>query len=98
MAEELQGLILRCTREVAAQEGVVLPEDPSTELTLFGPEGVFDSLALVSLVLAVEEAVEREYEVVITLADERAMSQSTSPFRSVGTLAAYADRLLEEAR
>lgn len=96
MGDDLVGLVLRCTREVAEQEGVVLPGEASEETVLFGAEGVFDSLALVNLVLSVEEAVERERGIAITLADERAMSQSTSPFRSVGSLAAYAERLVEE--
>lgn len=98
MADELAGLILRCTREVADQEGVSLPAQPSEDTVLFGAEGLFDSLALVSLVLAVEEAVEEEHGVSITLADERAMSRSTSPFRSVGSLAAYAEELVAETR
>lgn len=97
MAEELVSLVLSCTRDVGEQEAVELPDDMDGDTVLFGGEGVFDSLALVNLVLAVEEAVEERYEVAVTLADERAMSQSTSPFRSVRSLADYTSRLIEEA-
>ena len=46
--------------------------------------------------MAVEQAVEDELGASVTLADEKAMSQSTSPFRTVGTLAAYVWRQLGE--
>jgi len=62
---------------------------------LFGREGVLDSLGLVSLLAAVEEAIYDEFEVAVALADERAVSQQRSPFRTIGTLADYAASLIE---
>ncbi len=58
---------------------------------------MFDSLGLVSLVVAAEESIEDTYGVNISLADERAMSQSKSPFRTIGTLAEYASQLIGES-
>lgn len=98
MTGALEELILRCTREVGEREEVPLPDELDSGTVLFGAGGIFDSLALVDLVLAVEEAIETEHGVIVTLADERAMSRSTSPFRSVGSLAGYAGRLVEEGR
>ena len=49
-----------------------------------------------NLIVAVEQAVEDELGVRVTLADEKAMSQRSSPFRTVGTLAAYVWRQLGE--
>lgn len=57
---------------------------------------VIDSLGLVEVILEVEQRLRREYGADVTLADERAMSQRHSPFRTVGTLADYADVLLAE--
>ena len=70
--------------------------EKSNDTILFGRSGKLDSLGLVSLIVAVEERVEEEYGVAISIADERAMSQENSPFKSIGTLADYISLLLEE--
>ena len=81
---------------------VELPEGQKLEKTretrLFGDESVLTSLALVSLIVAVEEAVERDLGATITIADERAMSAKQSPFRTVQTLAEYVVTLVGESR
>lgn len=64
--------------------------------SLFGTDGILDSMGLVNLVVALEERIQDEYDVAITLADERAMSRSKSPFRTVTTLAEYIEELLRE--
>jgi acyl carrier protein len=93
--ETVTDLVLRTVRDVAAREGLAVPLhlDPATPL--FGEQGSFDSLGLVSLILAVEEILQDEYGASVSLADERAMSQKNSPFRSVGALAEYTFSLLE---
>lgn len=96
-SEELVGLVEVCVRQVAEEEGVGPVEELGPGTVLFGPDGLFDSLGVVSLVLAVEEAVEERFDASITLADQRAMAESTSPFRTVGLLAEYTDRLVREA-
>ena len=67
-----------------------------TNTVLFGEGGKLDSLGLINLVVAVEQNIEDEFDVTITLADERAMSQETSPFRTIGTLMDYIEMLLGE--
>jgi acyl carrier protein len=78
-----------------------LPEDQriqeTPEAVLFGRGGKLDSLGLVNLILTVEEHLQASLGVQLTLADERAMSQERSPFRSVSSLAAYIGLLLGEA-
>jgi acyl carrier protein len=66
------------------------------EAMLFGRGGNLDSLGLVNLILMVEEHIQTSYGVTLTLADERAMSQERSPFRSVSSLAEYLGLLLGE--
>lgn len=63
---------------------------------LFGEIGVLDSIALVTMIVAIEQALEDEFDVPIVLADERAMSQKNSPYQSIETLANYANTLLRE--
>ena len=64
------------------------------ETIIFGRGSSLDSLGLVSLIVDVERLLEEEHGVVLTLADDKAMSQKTSPFRTVGTLADYIGALL----
>lgn len=94
--EKLEVLVVQAATEVAEQSGLASPPDLGPGTPLFGEEGVFDSLGLVTLIVAVEEAIQDRYAVGISLADERALSQSRSPFRTIGTLAAYAHDLLKE--
>jgi acyl carrier protein len=63
---------------------------------LFGRDGILDSLGLVTLVVAVEQAIEDTLSVSVSLADEKAMSQRHSPFRTIGSLAEYATRVIGE--
>lgn len=66
------------------------------ESRIFGNDGILDSMGLVNLIVALEERIQDEYDVVITLADERAMSRNKSPFRTVATFAEYIEELLHE--
>ena len=67
------------------------------EAPLYGREGVLDSMALVALVVAVEQEVEERLQVGVILADEKAMSQLSNPFRTVGVFAEYLQRRHQEA-
>jgi acyl carrier protein len=66
------------------------------ETRLFGANALLDSAALVSLLVEVEQQINDAVGTEIVLADDRAMSQKRSPFRSVGTLAEYVVMLLGE--
>lgn len=83
-------LVIAAIRELG-QAGVIV--DPPTTLDsdaeLFGSGGFVDSLGLVQLTVEVERMVAESVGTPITLADERAMSRSQSPFRTLGSLAAY---------
>jgi D-alanine--poly(phosphoribitol) ligase subunit 2 len=68
--------------------------DRSTQL--FGKQGVLDSLTLVQLIVAAEQEVQDTLNIAITLADERALSQKNSPFKSVESLANYIVLLVKE--
>ena len=68
----------------------------SSNSILMGSKSNLDSLALVNLLVIIEQNIEDEFDVSIAIADERAMSQKHSPFRTVGTLADYIEILLKE--
>lgn len=69
---------------------------PTLKTKLYGASSELDSLALVSFIADLEEKVSEEFNKDIVLADEKAMSQKTSPFRNVETLSLYIKSLLEE--
>jgi acyl carrier protein len=66
--------------------------DPETRL--LGKSSKLDSFGLVNLIVVVEEKLYDKFDKPVTLADERAMSQERSPFRTVQSLAEYAYSLL----
>jgi acyl carrier protein len=69
-----------------------------TESTsLYGGEDGLDSLSLVSLIVDIEGRVSDTFGRVVVLADEKAMSERNSPYRSVGTLVDFIVGRLEAA-
>jgi len=92
----IENLIITSVKEINEQ----LPQEQqlgqSTKTVLFGKDGKLDSLGLVTLLVIIEQNIEDEFDVSITIADEKAMSQKRSPFRTIGTLADYIDMLLKE--
>jgi D-alanine--poly(phosphoribitol) ligase subunit 2 len=68
----------------------------SPDEALIGQDAKLDSLGLVNLIVLVEEKIQQKFGVGITLVDERAMSQSRSPFRTLGSLAEFVEEQLNE--
>ena len=68
----------------------------SIDTVLFGRSGKLDSLGLVTLIVAIEEKIQDEFGLAVTIADEKAFSQKNSPFLTVGALAQYISTLIEE--
>ncbi|HEV2827375.1 MAG TPA: hypothetical protein VGW76_07185 [Pyrinomonadaceae bacterium] len=92
--------VLRLVFETMDEINETLPEDRQLEKSngtqLLGRDGKLDSLGLVSFIILLEQRVDEELGRGITLADERAMSRSKSPFRNVENLTDYILELLEE--
>ena len=62
----------------------------ATESTrLFGSDGLLDSLGVVILLSDLEDKLDDERGVMISLASDSAMSKTRSPFRNVKSLANY---------
>ena len=92
----IENLIINAVKEINKQLSQEQQLGQSTKTVLFGKDGKLDSLGLVTLLVIIEQNIEDELDVSITIADERAMSQKHSPFRTIGTLADYIDMLLRE--
>ena len=76
----------------------LLENDLNDDTPIFGAKSNIDSLGLVTLLINIEQKIEDEMNVNITIADERAMSQKNSPFRTIKSLTDFiTDKLKNHA-
>lgn len=88
MEEKIVSVILSVLKNLADEINGL--EFATVDTKLYsGLGGYLDSLALVNLIADLEEALSDELGIELTLADEKIMSQRTSPFKDVKTLASY---------
>jgi len=93
---EITDLVISSLHDVLSQKDEP-PLEPVGESTyLIGRRSVLDSLGLVTLIVDLEQRLDEEHGVSLTLADDRAMSQRNSPFRTVQSLTDYIYLLIEE--
>ena len=90
MKDQLIEIILEVASDLQAEEEIEVDQALQVDTPLFGEGGLLDSMGLVSLVIAVEQAIEERLDAHVSLADEKALSQANSPYRSIGSLAEYA--------
>ena len=86
-SEEVEALVIESVRLLAEDFDLTALQQPTVESSLYGNEGILDSMALVNLIADVEDAVSEQFGEAIALADEKAMSARNSPFLTVKTLA-----------
>jgi acyl carrier protein len=90
-------IVVASLEEVFAQMGTPLPGGVSDDTVLVGKDAVLDSLGVVSLIVEVEQKLEATHGVSVTLANDRAMSQRNSPFRTIGVLTDHLLSMIAEA-
>ncbi len=90
-------IVIDCLNAILDQRGVARPPNLDRATVVFGGGGLLDSMGIVMLVVDLEQAVCTETGKAVTLADDRAMSQRSSPYRSVGALEDYIDAQLNGA-
>lgn len=91
---EIIDIIFKSIDEINEQNGTNILKNLDTKL--FGKESDLDSFGLVNLIVSIEENINYNFNVSISIADEKAMSQKNSPFKSVNTLADYTTELINE--
>lgn len=91
--EQIQQLIFEALEMAnhAREENEKIPIFPET--SLYGNDGHLDSMGLVAFLIDLEESLQDE-GIRISLSDDRAMSQKSSPFRDVPALTEYILKLL----
>jgi len=87
------GIVISALRDAVDQSGGDA-SGVTEETVIVGPEAVIDSIGVVSLIVDIEQRLEMDHQISVTLASDRAMSQRNSPFR---TPAVLADHILSTA-
>ena len=99
---EIQGKINQIIIESVHEINSQLTEEQqiliSNNTPLFGENSNIDSLGLVTLMVSIEHKIEDEFDLSITIADERAMAQKNSPFKTIGTLTEYVGYLVKDIK
>ena len=92
--------ILEAVYDAVREVNEQIDEDKQLELSsetiLVGDGSNLDSIGLVSLIVTAEQNIEDMFGLSLTLADEKALSQKISPFRTVGSLVDYVELLINE--
>lgn len=86
---EILDIVYEVMKELNEEREDETKLDLNENTMLFGRDSNLDSLGLVTIIVGVEQTILDELGVEITLTDEKAMSQTRSPFRTVGSLVDY---------
>ena len=87
--EQALTLVLRCLASLGRELGKAELEQANAQTRLIGDASPLDSLALVKLIVDLEEDVRVATGKSVILAEENTMDPRTSPFRRVELLAEY---------
>jgi len=79
-------IVVTSLQETLAQSGMPALTNVNGDTVLVGKDAVLDSLGVVSLIVEVEQRLEGGHGISVTLANDKAMSQKNSPFRTVAVL------------
>lgn len=93
---EITQIVLSTFNQVISDNKKTFTGTVDESTTIMGADSPFDSIDLVSFIVGIEQTMEDDYAVSITLADDRAMSQKVSPFKSIGSIINYIEVLLTE--
>ena len=89
-------LIITALSELGDEMGIAELAEPNEKTKIFGGNGHLDSMGVVHLVSELEDLLAETFDIDIVLADDRAMSRHTSPFRNVKSLCTYIEAVIAE--
>jgi acyl carrier protein len=90
-------IVVACLKDGLEQAGTPI-EKIDEETVIVGPDAVLDSIGVVSLIVDIEQRLQMDHDIAVTLASEKAMSQKNSPFRTVGVLATHIIDSIEQGQ
>lgn len=98
MNQQLTDMVLASVEAINEGLDKKAPIEMKGGCPLYGGQGWLDSISLVSLVVELEQRIEDEFDCSVILANEKAMSQRSSPFLTVASLANYCEQLLNQEK
>ena len=98
MKNQLLALLVNVVEGLNERRDEKIPTENLLEVGLYGDTGVFDSMHLVNFLVLVEEALEDEFDVEISLTSERAVSRRVNPFASGRRLIEFIEEEIGLAR
>lgn len=93
---EIEQAVIKVFQQVLNNNGKSYEGNIDTVTPIMGSDSPFDSIDLVTFIVAVEQMIEDDWSFSVTLADDRAMSQTISPFKTIGTISDYIEVLIKE--
>ncbi|WP_128429318.1 hypothetical protein [Streptomyces cyaneus] len=89
MTDRILQLIVATIEGINEMREENIPTDNIFDLCLYGDNGVFESMYLVAFLSQLEEGLEDEFGVEVSLVSEKAVSLRVSPFSSVRRLIGF---------
>jgi acyl carrier protein len=96
MKEKIRNVIIQAVTELNATLTEPLPIENGDECFIYRYDSHLDSISLVMLISDLESKLEDDFDITLTLANEKSMSAKNSPFSSVGRLTDYIADLIGE--
>jgi acyl carrier protein len=80
-------IVIASLKDTIEQFGTEHAGEVNADTVIVGQGAALDSIGVVSLVVDIEQRLETDHDISVTLASEKAMSQRSSPFRTCAVLA-----------
>jgi D-alanine--poly(phosphoribitol) ligase subunit 2 len=96
LREDILALVYSAIDEVDPMAADGSPVEKKSESRLLGSDKGVDSLTFVNLVVAIEEQIHKKFGKSVVLVDEDNISLQEHPFRTVGTMADYVEKVLSK--
>lgn len=96
MKDKIEKIVTEVVALYASENGIIQIKNPTLKTVLFGKDSLIDSIGLVTIIVEVESKIFEDLDINISLSDEKAMSQTHSPFKTIESLTAYILKSLTE--
>lgn len=96
--DKIMGIVIESINEITDEWEIKCDYPILAETRIWGGESSLTSMNIVNIIVCIEEKIADAYNLQITIADEKAFSQSKSPFKSVESLTNYIVGLISETQ
>ena len=93
---EISDLVIACFKQVLSNNNKSYNDIIDSTTPIMGSDSPFDSIDLVTFIVSLEQALEDDWSILITIAGDKAMSQVDSPFKTIGTITNYIEVIINE--